>query len=74
MGTSSGAAASKSIDNSNSSVKLSKYIEKGTVTLIPWRYQGCVNKAGDPLFCEDPTLRKDKKSHRAYPVFTPPGN
>lgn len=73
VGTSSGAAASKSIDNSNSSVKLSKYIEKGTVTLIPWRYQGCVHKVGDPLFCEDPMLRKDKKSHRAYPVFTPPG-
>ncbi len=53
--------------------KIEKYIESGTITIIPWKYYGCVDANNDPLFCEDPLLHRKKKIHGAYAAFTPPG-
>ena len=60
--------------NTTREMKLERYIKSGIVTLIPWRYHGCVNAIGDPLSCEDPLLKRDKNTHAAYALFTPPGN
>ena len=66
-------SSSETAANATGYIKLGKYIESGTVTMIPWRYHGCVDASDDPFFCEDPLLDRDKKSHSAYPAFIPPG-
>lgn len=77
--SSSGSSDSNNSSNSSSVNDVYKFLDgflrDGTVTLVPWKYLGCVNEREDPLFCgtETPILTRDPEDPAAYPSFIAPG-